>query len=160
MSLTRRLFVRSATLSVLAGAAMPAVRALPLNSDDDDAGDNSAVFSPGMLAVFEHLVGEKFAISRSGRRLGRLTLISAQAFQTPAPARNNVRMVGQVPTAKSRSLVGFNLRFQGSGGLLPQDTYLLEHASLGNFRLLLVPAAPEATPHTYTAVFNFLGKAA
>ena len=53
-----------------------------------------------------------------------------------------------------RPLTAFSLRFQGSGGLLPQETYTVSQPALGSFPLLLVPCALGAATPTYTATFT------
>ena len=62
------------------------------------------------------------------------------------------------PVAKpvlGRALEGFWLRFQGSGGALPQDTYLMQDSVLGAFPLFLVPEGPGRSTHTtYLAFFT------
>jgi hypothetical protein len=154
MSVTRRRFVEVASLSLLAGAALPAAFA------QDGVGEKTEPFSSENLLVlndasqktFERFIGERFAIRNAERALGSLTLLSVEAAPPiPAPAKH---MVGRVPKAAPRSLTGFSLRFQGSGGTLPQGTYTFRNAGLGSFPLFIVPSGPRVTPHTYTAVFT------
>jgi len=83
------------------------------------------------LRDFEGLIGARFAISLSGRSLGKVTLIAAAAADPGKPSHS-----------PSRVLESFLLRFQGAGATLPQDTYLMEETSLGAFPLFLVPGGP------------------
>ena len=54
----------------------------------------------------------------------------------------------------------FSLLFRGGSRALPQDTYTLEHASLGRFQLLLVPVGPdEYGAQGYLATINRLSLA-
>jgi hypothetical protein len=46
----------------------------------------------------------------------------------------------------------FAVHFYGAGASLGQDTYTVDHATLGTFDLFLVPSGPSS----YTAVFNRL----
>lgn len=51
----------------------------------------------------------------------------------------------------------FVLEFHGSDGKLPQDTYVVEHAALGTFRLFLVPGGPDKNgSQGYVATINRL----
>ena len=154
MSLSRRQFVYVASLSVVASAVSSSAFA------EDQADATSATFSDeaaatlGSLSLrdFETLIGERFAISLAGRSLGKLTLIEATATQPPKPAHPS-RVAGEVvQPIPERPLIGFSLRFQGSGGKLPQDTYLMEQAGLGSFPLFIVPEGPRSDRPTYLAI--------
>jgi hypothetical protein len=51
----------------------------------------------------------------------------------------------------------FSILFRGaSSGFLPQRTYTLQHARLGEMSLFLVPVAQEEGFFIYEAVFNHL----
>lgn len=160
MSLTRRRFVEMASLSLLAGAAIP--NAI---SQDDTRGKDDPFSAENLLALdeasqktFERFIGERFTIRNAERALGSVTLISVEAAPSSlAPAK---RMVGPVPKAPPQLVTGFSLRFRGSGGELPQGTYTFQNAGLGSFPLFIVPAGPRVTPPTYTAVFSSLVKPA
>lgn len=51
---------------------------------------------------------------------------------------------------------GFALTFGGGSmsRILPQATYTLHHAQLGEFELFIVPRQPQANEPRYEAVFN------
>lgn len=51
---------------------------------------------------------------------------------------------------------GFSLMFGGgsTSRILPQHTYEIRHAELGNLELFLVPRTPQANEPRYEAVFN------
>ena len=52
----------------------------------------------------------------------------------------------------------FAIYFRGAPTFfMPQRTYRLEHATLGEFDLFIVPIARDAEGFRYEAVFNFLG---
>ncbi|MGD0829808.1 MAG: hypothetical protein ABR907_02615 [Terracidiphilus sp.] len=140
MSLSRRHFVQLASLSLLAGAAFPA--ALAQEAEDQRfSPENMAAFEGLSRQSFEPYIGERFSISLSGKSLGRLTLIEVAEIK-PAAA------------SQLRPFTAFSLRFQGSGGLLPQETYTLSQPAFGSFPLLLVPCAEGAAKPTYTAIFT------
>lgn len=51
----------------------------------------------------------------------------------------------------------FSLQFQGPlTHFLPQATYPVEHATLGQFALFLVPVGREPEGYRYEAIFNLL----
>lgn len=154
MSLSRRHFVQLSSLTLLAGTVLPAAFAQEQEETDDET------FSPEKLAnldgvsrqAFEPYVGERFAISLDGKSLGRLTLIEI----TELSASTGGAKPGKKNAAPAQTLTGFALRFQGSGGVLPQGTYIFSQSALGEFPLFLVPAGPGVQPPTYTAIFNKL----
>ena len=156
MSLSRREFVYVTSLSVIAASACPSL----LAQDEAHAAsetitdEGSATLANLSLRDFEWLVGERFAISSPGRSLGKLTLIAAAASD---PIKNSqVARVGGHAAApvSGRALTSFMLRFQGAGGTLPQDTYILQQGSLGTFPLFLVPEGPGGSNRpTYVAIF-------
>lgn len=158
MSLSRRHFVYVASMSVLAGAASPAVFAQNQAGAAGDLFSEEGVATLGKLSVqhFEWLIGERFSISLAGRPLGKLTLIAATATEPPKSPPMH-RMVGQIAQpAHERSLTGFTLRFQGAGGTLPQDTYTFQQGGLGSFPLFIVPENPGSNRTTYLAIFTRL----
>ncbi len=157
MSLTRRRFIQTASLSVLASAACPAAFAQSKIEPKDDlfSPEHLTVFNGVSQQTFESLIGESFAVSDAGRSLGSLTLLSVAAT-TPAPDATKLPMVVRLPKPSQESLTGFSLRFQGSGAALEQGTYTLEQGTLGSFPLFIVPAGSGVKPPTYTAIFNLL----
>jgi hypothetical protein len=158
MSVTRRCFLQSATLTMLGGAVLPA------SLSESRASGQRQTFRPESLVgfngisqhTFERLVGERFAVSSGVHSLGAMTLISVTDLAPHKSAAKNLRMVGRLPQPSSQHFTGFAVRFQGTGSELAQGTYTLRNPSVGELPLLLVPAGPGATPHTYTAVFGFI----
>lgn len=157
MSLSRRQFVYVGSLSVVATSAIPSLFA----QDEAHAAsetftdEGSATLATLSLGDFEGLIGERFSISLAGRSLGKLTLIAATATDPFKPSLMP-RVAGQVTEpVPGRAVEGFSLRFQGAGGTLPQDTYLMEESSLGAFPLFIVPEGPGGSKRpTYLAVFT------
>jgi hypothetical protein len=164
MSLSRRKFVYLTSLSVAAVSA-----GAPLFAQNGAQGatetftdEGSATLANLQLKDFQWLIGERFSISSATQKLGKLTLIAATELDPIKPS--NVAHVGgsgAVPLA-SPPLSGFLLRFQGAGGTLPQDTYIMKQGSLGTFPLFLVPEGPGISNQastgsnhpTYIAVFT------
>ena len=68
-------------------------------------------------------------------------------------------MQDTLPARESRTggRESFVLHFRGGDVQLPQNTYLLEHPALGNFRLFLVPQGPDENgAQSYVATINRL----
>jgi hypothetical protein len=157
MSLSRRQFVYVASLSVIATSASPSLFA----QDEGKAGsptftdEGAATLATLTLSDFDGLIGEHFSISLAGQSLGKIALISATATDSAKPS-GMPHVEGQnAEPVPGRALAGFTLRFQGAGGTLPQDTYLMEQSSLGAFPLFLVPEGPGGSKHpTYLATFT------
>jgi hypothetical protein len=157
MSLSRRHFVHLTSLSLLAGAVLPAAFAQE-GEDETFSPENMASFEGVSRQMFEPYVRERFSISRAGQSLGKLTLIEVTDI-TPAATEPSPQGGKGMALTKGRALTSFALRFQGSGGRLPQATYILSQPALGSFPLLLVPAAPDVDPPTYTAIFTVFATA-
>jgi hypothetical protein len=151
MSLSRRHFIQLGSLSLLAGAALPAAIAQVETDDETFSQEKMAALDGVSRQAFEPYVGERFAISQAGRSLGKLTLIEVRELTSASTGANSSKT-----NAAAQALTGFALRFQGSGGTLPQGTYTFSQPALGEFPLFLVPAGPDVQPRTYTAIFNKL----
>ena len=78
MSLSRRHFVHLASLSMLAGAALPSAFAQEEAEDKTFSPENLASFEGVSRQMFEPYVRERFDLSRAGQSLGRLTLIDVK----------------------------------------------------------------------------------
>ena len=158
MSVTRRCFLQSATLTMLSGAVLPA------SLSESQASSQGETFRPESLVAFsgisqrtfQRLVGERFAVSSGVHSLGAMTLISVTELTPHKSAAKSPRMVGRLPKPSSQHFTGFAVRFQGTGSELSQGIYTLRNPSVGELPLLLVPSGPGLTPHTYTAVFGFV----
>ncbi|MGA2649242.1 MAG: hypothetical protein ABSF28_01905 [Terracidiphilus sp.] len=163
MSLSRRQFVYVASLSVLATSASPSLFAQDEAEEAREifTEEGSAALGNFSLRDFEWLIGERFSISLPGQKLGKLTLVEATVLDPIKPS-SMTRTVGQVAKqAPSVALTGFWLRFQGAGGTLPQDSYIMQQGGLGTFPLFIVPAGLGESNHpTYLALFTrFAGPA-
>jgi len=157
MFLSRRSFIQTASLSVLASAAYPAVFAQSEVEPKDDlfSPEHLTVFNGVSRQTFEAMIGESFAVSDAKGPLASLALLSVAAV-APVQAATKPLMVGRVPKAPPQSTTSFSLRFQGSGAALEQGTYTFEQQALGSFPLFIVPAGPGADSPTCTAIFNLL----
>jgi len=75
MSVTRRRFVEVASLSLLAGAALPAAFAPDGVGEETEpfSSENLLVLNDASQKTFERFIGERFAIRNAERALGSLT---------------------------------------------------------------------------------------
>ena len=163
MSLTRRRFIETASLSALAGATLHNAFAVEIRKlgDETFSPENLIVFNGVSPQTFSGLVGESFAVSASGESRGSLTLLSVDTPPLTAPASlaavKNLPMVGLIPRPAQPATTTFSLQFQGSNTVLDQGTYTLQNAGTGAFALFIVPSGPGMAKPSYTAVFNLLG---
>jgi len=158
MSLTRRRFIESASLTLLASAALPTAFAQRASGLKDDTFklEDLTVLESASEERFKPLIGESFAVLQANRRLDSLTLLSVTAAAPPPPA-SKVLKAGRAARFPAQAVSSFSLRFQGSGASsLAQGTYTLKSDILGSFPLFLVPGGTDVSPHTYTAVFSLL----
>jgi hypothetical protein len=153
MSLSRRQFVYVASLSMVATAVSPSAFAEAQAEAASTTFSDEAAANLGSLSLrdFESLIGARFSISLDGRSLGKLTLIEAADTKPPKPSHPFHTAGEGVQPARGRALTGFSLRFQGSGGRLTQDTYLMKQPGLGSFPLFIVPEGPSSDRTTYQA---------
>ena len=78
MSLSRRHFIQLSSISLLAGAVLPAAIAQDKNDDETFSAERIAALDGISRQDFEPYIGERFAISQPGRSLGKLTLIEVR----------------------------------------------------------------------------------
>lgn len=98
------------------------------------------VFPDLKLEDFAPYVGKVFNVVAEGYHPYPLTLVSATAI----PNRSTLAMT-RPP---------FDLRFTGPGpGYLPQDTWGLEHPTLGVVPVCIIPRAQNADGYDYQATF-------
>ncbi len=158
MSLTRRRFLGTASLSLLAGAALPGVFAQrsPGRKDDTFSLENQAAIENASEETFKPLIGESFAVMKGRQQLESLTLTDVVKPE-PVAASAKRPLPDRAPRYPAQQVASFSLRFQGSGSQqLPQGTYVLKSASLGSLSLFISPSDPKTNPHGYAAVFSLL----
>lgn len=158
MSLTRRRFIETASLSVLATATLPSAFAQrgPGLKDDTFSLENQVALANVTEETFKPLIGESFAVMKGTQRLDSLTL---QAVVKPEPSAASTKhaLASREPRFPGQTVTSFSLRFQGSRQQpLPQGTYTLKSGSIGSFSLFLAPSDPETNPHGYAALFSLL----
>lgn len=143
MSVTRRSFLSRATVTMLAGAALP--RAFAQSS--------SPFFDNISAETFKPFIGDRFNVALNGRSQGSLTLATVTQSPSASPASTSAFAGSKSAT---QSLDTFTLKFRRVGAPLPQETYTLSQLSLGSFPLFLVPLSSSGSSSTYIAVFNLI----
>lgn len=114
-------------------------------------------YTQGLLtqANFEKVVGSVFSLFLDNYAADNLLLRAVTSSPTPASASNaagqaisTIRPIG-APTLPPRTIgkaaqqpMSFQLHFNVSGVAFGQDTYLLDHGTLGRFAAFLVPGSP------------------
>ena len=162
MNPTRRSFLRAAAMAALASKlSLIAFTQQRLQNQTEVMDDESlSIFDGISPETFEQWVGSSFQLSRSGKQVGTVVLMSVKKTgstdkpDATKPAVATVRAAAASSTVPS--IYSFSLQFRGRGNALPQDTYTLTHSWLGKFPLFLVPSGPGARQSTYTATFNIL----
>lgn len=103
------------------------------------------------MASFKPLVNSTFAVRTGAKTAAWFTLVSVEDLNV-----NETKHATSVAVApKARKMLTptsetFALHFQATGETLGQGTYELQHATLGQFSLFVVPAGTSA----YTAVIS------
>ena len=172
MAVSRRIFLHQGVLAAVACAASPvfalgsqrsvggsedtgALSRQPSTGESNNWQDHAAALQGMTREQFVGVVGTNFKIILPGD--AQPVWITLQAVEdlpeivpvNPASFAVPVRQSSVAPVVPSTN--GFLLKF-GSSTPVAQGTYLLEHGSLGQFALFIVPAGTGV----YTAVVNRL----
>ena len=147
MSISRRKFISVGTIAAIgAGISIrPGLTALAQNVVDKAGSAVTDPLANYTQATFAQYVNSVFRLH--GFATVDVTLVKVE---------------GTLPAKISRAggRESFALFFRGGSIKLPQDTYIVEHAALGTFRLFLVPSdAGENGAQGYVAVINRLAYA-
>jgi hypothetical protein len=148
MAINRRHFIRTGALvAVSAGIPLKAV-AETLNYPNSNANKVTAPLSPLHnasshfdMATFAHQLNTNFRLSHPTGSKGVVKLIEVKDW------RNN--------ETKKTGRECFSLVFSGPASLR-QNTYSVDHTSLGSFSMLVVPSGESKEGHYYEALFNRL----
>lgn len=148
MSISRRKFIRVGTIAAIAAGISIRPSMIPLAQDVVDKAGGSTVTDP--LANYTQSTFAQYV--NSIFRLRGFTTVDVTL----------VKVEDTLPAKVSRAggRESFALFFRGGSIKLPQDTYIVEHAALGTFRLFLVPSdADENGAQGYVAIINRLAYA-
>jgi len=159
----RRSFLALGSSAIMA-SALPGKLLAQSSSSDVFSNRNLGAYTQGLMtqATFQRLVGSPFTADLGNGHYANLKLLSVQAVTPPASSSSQpgagksrvLSVVSPVTVAKSSSS-SFNLNFSTGGKLLPQNTYTLDHGTLGSFAAFLVPGDP-VHGGTCSACFNLL----
>lgn len=163
MSVTRRRFLRSGAITVLAAGLVfrPGVLAFGQDKKGADSAHGfqvpyEAQQNPVFFytrATFEPYVGGVFQTRGLGGGVVELTLVSIHDWNAKQP-KSKIRVATATSTARTDC---FSLLFRASGKLPELTTiYRLEHGALGTFDLFMTPSKGEHGERIYEAVINHL----
>jgi hypothetical protein len=160
MTLTRRRAIQITSVSALISAVAPAAFAFPKSTEDDARFEdkNLSLLNGMTSATFKPYIGTTFSVTApvvAGKKLVLLSVVdfpatSSSSISEKLSVKANSNPVSGVPVK------GFYLSFQGPSVRMPQNTYTLQHPSLGTLTILLVPSSTKSATAIYTATFAFL----
>ena len=128
----------------------------------------SGAAKQGLLtaAAFERLIGSSFHAFLDAGVVAEIVLrkVTVPKFTpattyTPSIAASigtSTRPVSTLARAIPRTTTAFMLSFSSGSTLIPQNSYTLDHGTLGSFAAFLVPAQPVPGDQIAVATFNFL----
>jgi len=145
MSVSRRKFLRAGSLVALSAALPLSVFAQGFKGRDGNPGDqpqpdplanyNKAAFSSYLNSIFQLYTGYSVV---------EVALVEVKDLLPPG-----------TPATDGRE--SFSLVFRGGSTALRQNTYRIDHPSLGRFQLFLVPGGPDSVgAQSYVAIINRL----
>lgn len=143
MSISRRIFIRTVSFAAIAAAIVgkPAVLAFAQGTMQRGA-SSSDPLAYYTQATFTQYINSIFRLHGF-----RSVDVMLEKVQDTLPAT----------VSRTGGRESFVLHFRGGDVQLPQDTYTVEHAALGNFRLFLVPGGPDENgAQSYVATINRL----
>jgi hypothetical protein len=147
MSISRRKFLKVGTL-VAVSAAIP-VGVFGQNRKDGDG--NPVDQQPIQLDPLAHYTRSAF----SSYVNSIFQIYTGYSVVEVALAEVNDLMPAGSTPANGREC--FSLLFRGGSVALPQNTYRIDHPSLGSFKLFLVPGSPDDVgAQSYVAIINRL----
>lgn len=147
MSISRRKFLKVGTLVALS-AAIP-VSVFGQNRKDGDG--NPVDQQPIQLDPLAHYTRSAF----SSYVNSIFQIYTGYSVVEVALAEVNDLMPAGSTPANGREC--FSLLFRGGSVALPQNTYRIDHPSLGSFKLFLVPGSPDNVgAQSYVAIINRL----
>jgi uncharacterized protein DUF6916 len=153
MQLSRRAFLKRGSLTALLAGTVS-------NSVSVAAGQRNAKDNPGANGVEPNkLAYERLArytrstfaaqLNSNFRLTSEFGIIGLKLIQVQDSAPPGIAASAEFGHEN------FILVFRGNAPALPQDTYMVEHESLGTFPLFLVPATPDASGQQgFVAVVN------
>ena len=154
MVVSRRSFVKRGSLLVLAAA-------VSLGSGDGvlgrDSNSTNSTPTPNDLSAQESPAAE-FNYSKATflPHLNTIFRIHVSSSKVITTTLVGVDDSGPVPDKPQPGRECFELKFRGTEALSKQNTYRIEHQTLGSFELFIVPAGVKQKYFYYVAVINRL----
>ncbi len=101
-------------------------------------------------AIFNGVLGSQFRVRGAAGERAELQLVEVRNL-----ASRKARLAAAADARPRALREPFSILFDGrAGDALAQDTYTVEHASLGSFRMLLVPVGLPRPVARYEAIFG------
>jgi Domain of unknown function (DUF6916) len=142
MLISRRTFIKAGALAAIVAGISLKPGLLVFAQEPSVALPTSDPLSNFTQATFEQYLNSIFTLR--GRTPVEITLTKVE---DTLPAK----------VSRTAGRESFTLHFVGGGVALPQDTYVIDHAALGTFKLFLVPAGSDDNgAQRYVAVINRL----
>jgi hypothetical protein len=144
MSISRRKFLRAGTLVALSAALPISVLGQSFKDRDGNPGDQQTA-QPDPLAQYDRAAFASYLNSifqiYTGYSIVEVALSEVKDLQPAQTPRDGKEC--------------FSLLFRGGSVALGQNTYRIEHPSLGSFELFLVPGGPDKVgAQSYVAIIN------
>ncbi|HEY1806687.1 MAG TPA: hypothetical protein VGG45_19610 [Terracidiphilus sp.] len=158
MPVSRRKFLGTASLTLLGTTVVPSALAEIGGAQTDDrfSPDHMKALIGATSARFKPLIGDNFTVTAPDGARYSWKLINVTDAESAIEPEEGPASFHPASRPKSVQATSFTLTFRGAGDTLPQETYTLEHESLGTFPLFVVPSGPEETPPRYSATFSLL----
>jgi hypothetical protein len=149
MSITRRKFLKAGTLVALSAAIpLKAAGQQPRKVNDGNPIDQSKDVAADPLSTYTRSTFSSYLNSIFRLYTGYSTIdVALVEVKDLTPGANTAQTGAEC----------FSLLFRGGNVALRQNTYKIEHASLGTFPLFLVPAGPDDNgAQSFVAIINRL----
>ena len=149
MSITRRKFLKAGTLVALSAAIpLKAVGQQPRKVNDGNPIDQSKDVAADPLSQYGKSAFSSYLNSIFRLYTGYSTIdVALVEVKDLAPGADTARTGAEC----------FSLLFRGGSTVLKQNTYKIDHPSLGTFPLFLVPAGPDDNgAQSFVAIINRL----
>ena len=148
MATSRRKFIKVGTISALvAGIPLKAAARELFNPAAHLLSSNNVADGTLNMRAFARHLNSKFRIHHGNAKTTQLKLVEVKDLRTPSAANQR-----RIDSAECFSAVFLGASRSG----LRQNTYIVEHGSLGKFSLLLVPVDMSKNQQYYEAIFNRL----
>lgn len=143
MSISRRIFIRTASVAAIAAATVGKSALLAFAQGTMQHGASAT----DPLAYYTQETFTQYINS----------IFRLHGFRTVDVMLEKVQDTLPATVSRTGGRESFVLHFRGGDVQFPQDTYTVEHPALGNFRLFLVPNGPDKNgAQSYVATINRL----